>query len=107
MNLLSNAYKYNDKQEKHIDIQIYCHKEDEIALSIKDNGIGIPRNELHRIFKKFYRVENRDTLRIEGTGLGLFLVESIVKAHKGNIKVQSKFQQGSEFTLYLPIQQKI
>lgn len=102
-NLLSNAYKYNDKKEKKIEIHIYLHKITEMAISIKDNGIGIPRNELHRIFQKFYRVENTLTTHIEGTGLGLSLVESIVRAHKGNLKVQSKFRQGSEFTIFLPM----
>ena len=102
-NLLSNAYKYNDKKDKKIEIHIYQHKTTEIAISIKDNGIGIPRNELHRIFQKFYRVENTLTTHIEGTGLGLSLVESIIRAHKGNLKVQSKFRQGSEFTIFLPM----
>ncbi len=103
LNLLSNAYKYNDKVEKLIFIQIKLDIPSILAISIRDNGIGIPRHEFHRIFQKFYRIENIWTQRIPGSGLGLALVESIIQAHKGEIEVQSKINIGTEFIIFLPI----
>ncbi len=105
-NLLSNAYKYNDKSQKNITIRAFPIGSEKIGIAIKDNGIGIPRNEFRRIFHKFYRIEDTLTRKIEGTGLGLSLVESIARAHRGKVKVQSKLRQWSEFTLVLPLKGK-
>ena len=102
-NLLSNSYKYNDKKIKNIRVHVYRKNEDYVAISIKDNGIGIPRQEARKIFKKFYRVMNEKTQTIEGTGLGLALLKSIIKAHRGTVKVQSKINIGSEFIMNLPV----
>lgn len=106
VNLLSNAYKYNDKYARKIDVRIFKIGADKIGISVKDNGIGIARHEFHRIFRKFYRIEDTLTRKIEGTGLGLSLVESIAKAHRGKVRLQSKLGQGSEFTIVFPIQRK-
>ena len=101
-NLLSNSYKYNDKTVKKLEVNCRQLAPNIVAIAVKDNGIGISKQELHRIFQKFYRVENPQLSHVEGTGLGLSLVESIVKAHKGKIKVTSKLGEGSQFTIILP-----
>ncbi|BBM82245.1 sensor histidine kinase [Candidatus Uabimicrobium amorphum] len=103
MNLLSNAYKYTEKENKNIIIS--CNKKGKkyLEVRVKDNGIGVPRHEQQRIFQKFYRVEDRRAAKIEGTGLGLALVSSIIEAHKGKVNVSSKVGVGSEFTFSLPI----
>jgi len=103
MNLLSNAYKYNDKAKKNITIRSFPIGSEKIGIAVKDNGIGIPRQEFRKIFQKFYRIQDTLTRKIEGTGLGLSLVDSIAKAHRGKVKVQSKLRQSSEFTLVLPL----
>lgn len=103
MNLISNAHKYNNKDKQIIDIKIEKVGSHEIVVSVKDNGIGIPRHETNRIFEKFYRIEDPLSRRIEGTGLGLALVKSIIKAHRGKVRVQSKINLGSEFIITLPV----
>ncbi len=103
LNLLSNAYKYNDKPMREIEVKVEKREHDRIAIIVKDNGIGIPRHEFHRIFEKFYRGQNSMTQKTPGSGLGLALVSSIVKAHKGKIELQSKVGIGSEFTILLNI----
>ena len=102
-NLLSNACKYNDKPKKQIVIKAIPSNSTWLTITVKDNGIGIARHEFSRIFQKFYRIEDTLTREVEGTGLGLSLVKSIVNAHKGKIKVQSKKGIGSEFTIMLPL----
>lgn len=103
LNLLSNAYKYNNNSERRIWVKISKSNPQTVTISIKDNGIGIPRHEFHRIFEKFYRIENHLTEKIPGSGLGLALVDSIVRAHKGEIELQSKVGVGSEFIVHLPV----
>ncbi|WP_372366067.1 ATP-binding protein [Candidatus Uabimicrobium sp. HlEnr_7] len=106
MNLLSNAYKYTEKENKNIVIS--CAKKGKyLEIRVKDNGIGVPRHEQQRIFQKFYRVEDRRAAKIEGTGLGLALVSSIVDAHKGKVNVTSKVSVGSEFIISLPIHSSV
>ncbi len=102
-NLLSNAIKYSlDKK----DIFVAIKKSDDeksIELSFKDNGIGIAKEHLEKIFDRFYRVENA-THTIKGTGLGLHLVKMTVEQyHHGKITVSSKENEGSIFTIFLPL----
>ena len=81
-------------------------REDEknkIQLEFADNGIGIPDKEKSKIFERFYRVGNEDTRRTKGTGLGLYIVNQIVLAHKGTIEVENNRPQGTIFTISLPI----
>jgi signal transduction histidine kinase len=108
-NLIGNAVKYTEKGSVTIDIS---HDEKYIFVDVKDTGIGIPQNLLPRLGKKFYRVEqyindgngfNRDIVRPGGTGLGLFVVYGLVKAHGGEMKVESEVGKGSRFSFSIPI----
>jgi signal transduction histidine kinase len=73
-----------------------------VTVAVRDNGIGIPAQDLPYIFDKFYRVQNEDTKRIKGTGLGLAISQSIVEAHDGRIWIDSSPGKGSTFTFSLP-----
>jgi signal transduction histidine kinase len=76
---------------------------DTVYLQVRDNGIGIEKSELKRIFKRFYRVHGRGTGKVKGTGLGLFIVRSIARTHGGDAYAESPgLDQGSTFTLRLP-----
>ena len=102
-NLLSNAIKYSLNGK---DILVKIKQSDDknfVEFSVKDNGIGIAKEHLEKIFDRFYRVENA-THTIKGTGLGLHLVKMTVeKHHHGKITVTSKENEGSIFTVYLPV----
>ena len=74
-----------------------------VVLEVTDTGIGIPHDQLGRIFERFYQVNGSTTRRYDGTGLGLALVKEIVEAHGGKVDVESKVGQGSTFKVYLPI----
>lgn len=102
-NLLSNAIKYSP-ENKDISVSIYLSDDKNYAVfSVKDNGIGIAKEHLEKIFDRFYRVENA-THTIKGTGLGLHLVKiTIEKYHHGKITVESEEGKGSVFTVYLPL----
>ncbi len=101
-NLLSNAFKFNDKKDEgQVWIRMASHQE-EIELEVEDNGIGIPQNYLERIFDRFSQVEGSATRRYEGTGIGLALVKEIVAAHEGTISVESRVGSGSIFRITLP-----
>jgi signal transduction histidine kinase len=76
---------------------------DTVMLRVRDNGVGIPRNELKRIFKRFYRVPSAAIGQVKGTGLGLFIVRSIARRHGGEAFAESEGEgHGSTFTLRLP-----
>ena len=100
-NLLSNALKFSDPQEGQVWIRLAA-KEQSIELEVKDNGIGIPRDQLERIFDRFTQVEGSVTRRYEGSGIGLALVKEIVTLHGGTIEVESDQGRGSTFTITLP-----
>lgn len=96
-NLFSNAYKYSTHNKK-IDVRLY-KKRKKIYIEVEDHGIGIPEDQLQRIFEKFYRVDQKEG--ISGTGLGLTVVKEIVEAHRGKISVSSKIGKGSKFSITL------
>jgi signal transduction histidine kinase len=101
-NLLDNAVKYSVK-DVNISVEVAPLDGRKVAVRIKDNGIGIPAAQLKRIFKRFYRVPGRVIGRIKGTGLGLFIVRSVVERHGGKVFAQSEGPgHGSEFTIQLP-----
>lgn len=101
MNLIDNAVKYSNKSRVIVDLK----KTDReiIEIRIKDSGIGIPPTELKRIFRRFYRVPSRLAQKTKGTGLGLFIVKSIVKKHGGKIRAESDGEgKGSVFIIEFP-----
>lgn len=101
LNLLSNAMKYSG-QGRVIDVQL-TKEADRAVISVTDRGLGIPLDEQARIFEKFYRISSPDQERIPGTGLGLTLVDHVVKAHGGDITVRSAPGEGSTFSIVLPL----
>jgi two-component system phosphate regulon sensor histidine kinase PhoR len=101
LNLLANAMKYSSDRRE---IGLRLFEEDGFArIQVSDRGIGIPEQELSRIFEKFYRVPTPENQEISGTGLGLALVAHIVEAHGGRIEVQSRIGEGSTFSICLPL----
>ena len=105
MNLMTNAVKYNESEKPKIDITFEL-KPHRLYISFKDNGIGIEKEELKKIFKKFYQSGNAEDRSAVGSGLGLHLVQNIVRVHKGKVIADSKGRgQGSVFTLIFPFKQ--
>ena len=101
-NLLENALKYSGN-DRRIVVDVEIPDLDKVFLRVHDNGIGIPSSELKRIFKRFYRVRSGATDHVKGTGLGLFIVRSIVRRHGGDISAESHGEgKGSTFTVRLP-----
>jgi signal transduction histidine kinase len=102
LNLLDNAVKYSDK-DMQVSVELAAVDEKRIAVRVADRGIGIPSAQLKRIFKRFYRVPGRFMARVKGTGLGLFIVRSVVEKHGGRVFAESAgLGQGSTFTIQLP-----
>jgi two-component system phosphate regulon sensor histidine kinase PhoR len=98
-NLLENAIKYSSKPPC---ITIKTENiEDAIVFSVSDKGIGIPKESIDKIFKKFYRVPTGNLHNVKGFGLGLSYVNQIVKAHKWQIMVESEVGQGSTFKVIM------
>lgn len=100
LNLLDNAIKYSD-ENKDVHVQV-SNSEEEIEISVKDQGMGIEHAHLPRLFERFYRVDKARSAEMSGTGLGLALVKHIAQAHKGHAEVQSEYGSGSTFTIHLP-----
>lgn len=100
-NLIENAIKYNSNEEPEINVQLKQNSEFTL-LTFKDNGIGISDKEKKKIFTRFYRVGSEDTRKTKGTGLGLYIVEQIVKAHQGKIHLKDNKPTGSIFEILLP-----
>jgi two-component sensor histidine kinase len=96
-NLIENAIKYTKQGQ--IEINVTTNKQQEVIMSVKDSGIGIPKEDLPHLFQKFYRVDNRDTREINGTGLGLYLTRRMVEHMRGRIWVESELEKGSIFSI--------
>ena len=100
LNLLSNAVKFN-KVDGTIYVNLYT-KDDEIRITVRDEGIGIPKEKLSSIFKRFEQIQTKNKIEKQGSGIGLYLVKSLVTLHGGNIKVESKVNEGSKFIITIP-----
>ncbi|VPL99180.1 histidine kinase [Streptococcus pneumoniae] len=99
-NILNNAIKYSPDGGK-ITVRMKT-TEDQMILSISDHGLGIPKQDLPRIFDRFYRVDRARSRAQGGTGLGLSITKEIIKQHKGFIWAKSEYGKGSTFTIVLP-----
>jgi two-component system, OmpR family, sensor histidine kinase SenX3 len=101
-NVFDNAIKYSG-EKKDIVVDVVTPDIDNIFLNVRDQGIGIPRPELKRIFNRFYRISNPASAQVKGTGLGLFIVRSVVRRYGGDAYAQSEGEgRGSTFTIRLP-----
>ena len=100
-NLINNAYKYTP-ESGHITI-LAAHTEDEAIFQIMDNGQGMNPEQIENLFQPYYRTEDAQSSKIEGRGLGLYIVKMLVEAHYGRIEVESVLGKGSTFTVYLPL----
>ena len=103
-NLLDNAVKYS-KGEPAISIKTE-NKGNNLLVSVKDNGIGIPKEHLDQIFERFFRVPTGNVHDVKGFGLGLSYVKKIIDSHQGKIKVESVVNKGTKFILYFPLNSK-
>ncbi|NTW57049.1 MAG: PAS domain-containing protein [Chlorobiaceae bacterium] len=101
-NILDNAVKYVDLHDGRIRVRAFLCGEN-VHLEVQDNGIGISQQDLGRIFERFYRVDKARSRQSGGTGLGLSIVKHIMLAHRGNVEVRSRLNQGSVFSLILPV----
>lgn len=102
-NLLDNAVKYR-KPDQPIDIYLTTwNDKDNLYLSVRDTGIGIKKDNLKKVFDKFYRVHTGNVHDVKGFGLGLAYVKNIVDLHNGEIKVDSEYGKGTTFTIKLPV----
>jgi len=103
MNLVTNAIKYSNAAIPRVDITFEKQRK-KLIIRFKDNGIGIDKSELKKIFKKFYQVGRADDMSAKGSGLGLYLVDHIAKIHKGKITAESAGPgKGAIFNLILPL----
>lgn len=104
-NLIDNAIKYSRKQEGSVVVSTW-NEDHYLCVEIADNGIGISKDDQKRIFDKLYRVPTGNVHNVKGYGLGLSYVKSIVESHHGRIQVKSQLNEGSRFTVSLPLKQK-
>jgi len=100
MNLISNGIKYN-RDGGRLTVKI-SKKNKTLVVEFEDTGIGMTEDEIKGLFKEFYRVKNKKTLGITGTGLGLATVKRVLGEYNGRIEVKSKPDVGSTFTVYFP-----
>lgn len=100
VNLLDNAYKYS-YDDKRIELRAFA-QDGSVCFSVRDNGLGMSRRAVRKIFKRFYQVDRSLSRGADGCGLGLSIAKFIVDAHKGSISVESKPGEGSTFTVKLP-----
>ena len=100
MNLIDNGVKYN-RPGGHVYVTMK-KEEDQVILTVKDTGIGIPEDVQERVFERFYRVDGSRSKQSGGSGLGLSIVKHIVEQHKGTITLTSRLNEGTTFVIRLP-----
>jgi signal transduction histidine kinase len=101
-NLVDNAIKYSPASPR-VTVEVTAFDEKRLAVRVTDSGIGIPHDQLKRIFKRFYRIRANVMSRVKGSGLGLFIVRSVVERHGGKVFAESAGEgMGSTFTIVLP-----
>lgn len=100
LNLISNAFKYSKQGAISVDVR---QSGRQLEVSVSDTGVGIPEDQLDKIFNRFHRVENTGGRSLEGTGIGLALVKELVRLHHGSIQVTSELGKGSAFTVSIPV----
>jgi two-component system phosphate regulon sensor histidine kinase PhoR len=101
VNLLTNAVKFN-RPDGEVRVEVTRTKDDEVSVTIADNGIGIPSADLPRLFERFYTVDKTRSREMGGTGLGLSIVKHIVERMHGRVTVESQLGKGSVFTILFP-----
>jgi signal transduction histidine kinase len=100
-NLLDNAVKYS---REHGEIRLQAGRcDDQMVLSVSDNGIGIGREDLPRIFERFYRADKARSRELGGTGLGLAIVKHITQLHGGRVEAESELGRGTTIRVMLPV----
>ncbi|HEX2926232.1 MAG TPA: ATP-binding protein, partial [Ruminiclostridium sp.] len=106
INLIDNAIKYSPAKSP-LEITVSYEEDDKkLQVSVADQGIGIPEEDLSRIFDKFYRVDQRE-IRASGTGLGLSICKSIIEAHQGRIWAEKRPEGGTIFSFSLPVSETV
>jgi signal transduction histidine kinase len=101
LNVLTNSIRYT-KEDGVIDVSA-VKQDGEVIIKVKDNGIGISKDNIKRIFDKFYRVHTGNVHDVKGSGLGLAYVKQIVQAHRGTIRAESELGAGTTFIIVLPL----
>ena len=104
INIIGNAIKYTAERGR-ISVQLYCER-DYVIISVEDNGIGIPEQDISRIFERFYRVDKARSRQMGGTGLGLAIAKEIAVLHGGNITAKSKLGRGTQIYVEFPIRKR-
>jgi len=102
LNLIDNAIKYSPDNSKIV--VNACMTDNEVLISVTDQGCGIDKQHLERIFERFYVVDKGRSRKLGGTGLGLSIVKHIAQVHGGSVTVESKVNTGSTFTIHLPVE---
>jgi signal transduction histidine kinase len=100
-NLISNAVKFTPTGGR-VWVTL-CERGDEVELSVADSGVGIPPEELERVFERFYQIESHLTRRHGGMGLGLSIVKELVELHGGRVWAENDPDRGSRFVVVLPV----
>ncbi len=104
-NIIGNAIKYGTTENLSIEVTLY-NNDDFVFIDIMDNGPGIEKEHLKHVFERFYRIDKERTKDLLSTGLGLAIAKEIVEAHGGDIKVKSELNEGTTFTISLPLYSK-